>query len=84
MTISVPIDAETEAHLRTIAQQAGKELKDYVAEIVQSAATAPATPDPRSAADFDDALDELFAGDTRKLPAMALTYSREDIYHDHD
>jgi len=67
-----------------MAQEAGKELKNYVAEIVQSAATAPATVGSHSAADFDDALDELFAGDTRKLPAMALTYSREDIYHDHD
>jgi hypothetical protein len=38
----------------------------------------------QSPADFDDALDQLFASDTRRLPPVPNTLSREDIYFDHD
>jgi hypothetical protein len=40
--------------------------------------------EPDAARDFDAALDELFASDSRPLPAVPLTYTREDIYLDHD
>ncbi len=38
----------------------------------------------QAARDFDAALDELFASDTRRLPGIGLTYSRAEIYADHD
>ncbi len=36
------------------------------------------------AEDFDAALNDLFSGDSRPLPAVQGKYSREDIYFDHD
>ena len=84
MTLSLSIDAQTEARLRRMANDAGKDLTAYVAEIVQHAAAAQAIKGAHSPIDFEKALDDLFSGDARKLPPVPLTYSREDIYFDHD
>jgi predicted DNA-binding protein len=84
MTLHLPIDSETEARLRRLAEQAGKDLTAYVSEVIERAVYAQITKGAHSVAEFDKALDELFAGDTRKLPAVPLTYTREDIYLDHD
>jgi hypothetical protein len=84
MNLNLPIDAETEARLFRLAEDAGKLVSEYVAEMVQSAAKVQRSDVADSVADFDEALVELFAGDTRKLTAMALTYSRQGMYFDHD
>jgi predicted DNA-binding protein len=84
MTLSVPLNPQTEARLRQLAEQAGKDLSAYVSELVERAAVDDATNGLQSVADFDMALDELFQADTRKLPPVPLTYSRQDIYVDHD
>jgi hypothetical protein len=84
MTLSVPIHPETEACLRRLAEQAGKDLASYVAELIEGAAARDKDNGVDASGDFDTALDELFAADTRKLPTVPLTYSRDDIYHDHD
>ena len=84
MTLSVPVNPDTEARLRHLAEDAGKDLGAYVSELVERAAAAHTVNGNSSAADFDDALEELFAADTRRLPAVPLTYSRQDIYFDQD
>jgi hypothetical protein len=84
MTLTVPVNPDTEARLRHLAQDAGKDLVAYVSELVEQAAAAPAGNGTSSAADFDNALEELFAGDTRRLPPVPLEYSRDDIYFHQD
>lgn len=84
MTLSVSFKPDTEARLRRLAEQAGKDLASYVSEIVEGAAAARAGNGRQTPDDFDNALNELFAGDTRKLPPVPLAYSRDDIYLDQD
>lgn len=84
MTLSVPVHPETEAWLRRLAEQAGKDLTSYVADLIEGAAARNEGNGIDAVGDFDNALDELFAADTRKLPSVPLTYSRDDIYSDHD
>jgi len=84
MTLSVPIDADTEARLRLLANEAGKDLGTYILELVSSATLIATHNGTNSVADFDNALDELFAGDKRRLPSLPLNFSREDIYFDHN
>ena len=75
MVLQLHINSETEDRLRHLADAAGKGLTAFVAEIVQQAAAAPLAPVAGSPEDFEQALDELFAADNRKLPATSLTYS---------
>jgi len=84
MTLSVPIHPATEARLRQLEQEEGKDVASFVSELVEEVAARGEDARVQSPADFDSALDELFASDTRKLPAVPLTYSRDDIYTDHD
>jgi hypothetical protein len=84
MTLSVAVNPDTEAHLRKLAEDAGKEFSAFVSELVERAAAVQGGNGASSAADFDSALEELFAADTRRLPAVPLTYSRQDIYFDQD
>ena len=71
-----------------MAEQAGQDVAQYVSDLVARAASiSPANGgngSTTSAREFDRALDELFAADTRKLPSLPLTYSRQDIYADRD
>ena len=84
MTLNVSIDRNIEARLRRLAEDAGTDVNAYVARLLEQAAQQPVSNGAASPEEFDRALEELFAGDSRKLPATALTYSREDIYIDHD
>lgn len=84
MTLSLSLNPDTEARLRLLAQQAGKELDAYVSDLVERAAAARSANGAQSMLDFERALDELFSGDPRKLPSVPLTYSRQDIYIDND
>jgi hypothetical protein len=82
---TVTVTPETEARLRQLAQEAGKDLVTFLADlIVQAAATTQPTSQIGSVADFDRALDELFAADTRHLPSIRSTYPRDESYSDHD
>jgi hypothetical protein len=68
-----------------LAKLKGKDLSSYLSELAEMVAgTRPHHYTKVTAADFDAALDELFAADTRRLPPVLSTYSREDIYIDHD
>jgi hypothetical protein len=52
----------------------------------ETAATASgnALPDVEAAEEFDRLLDEFFAANPEKLPALPADFSRADIYSDHD
>jgi alpha-galactosidase/6-phospho-beta-glucosidase family protein len=41
-------------------------------------------PDVQATEDFDRLLDEFFAANPEKLPALPADFSRADIYSDHD
>jgi plasmid stability protein len=79
------LDDNLAAALKARADAQGLSVEAYLRSLTglpQDVSPAPANGD--AAREFDAALDELFARDTRPLPAVALTYSRGDIYHDHD
>lgn len=86
MTLNVTVSSETDARLRRLAREAGKDVATYVADLLEGSAAAERTAHATgsSAIDFDQALDALFAGDSRRLPAVPLDLSRDDIYVDHD
>ena len=84
MTLHLSISADAEARLRKLAAQTGKDLDVVASELLETAASAQSPTSNQSAADFEKALDELFAADTRELPATSSTYSRDEIYSDHD
>ena len=83
MTLSIPINSETEARLRLLAEESGVDLPTLVSQLVEQAA-GPGEAQGISPQEFDQSLDELFAGDQQALPSSHLTYSRQDIYHDRD
>lgn len=73
--------------LRAQADARGLSLAGYLRAVAEQVPEhiAPPKNDPlQGAQDFDAALDELFAGDTRDLPSSSLTYTRDEIYFDHD
>ena len=79
---TIELDDQTLAALRNRAEAQGMSVEGYIGALagISQPPSAPAD----QVRDFDAALDELFASDTRPLPADSLTYSREDIYSDHD
>ena len=87
MAVTLTLEDQTVAALAARARAAGLSIEDYLRELVGQPPLHPA-PAPAPAAgsveDLHAALSELFAGDTRPLPATSLTYSREEIYDDHD
>lgn len=83
---TLQIDDNLAATLLAQARARGLSLERYlqlVAEI-QAPAIVPGGKSTDSVRDFDAALDELFAADTRSLPADSSNHSRQDIYVDHD
>jgi len=83
--VTVQLDERIATALREQARARGLSLEAYlraVAETSQNTVTSAVNHD--NVAEFDTVLDELFAADTRSLPTVPLTYSREDIYSDHD
>lgn len=76
-------------HLVERASRIGRALNDYAWELVESAVTAPIAGATESASnpsvvEFDRALDDFFAANPEKLPAMPSNFYRDDIYADHD
>jgi hypothetical protein len=87
MVVALQIDERIAHVLEAQARARGLSLEGYLRLLAEDVPP-PTVPEDGSAIeaarDFDAALDELFAGDSRKLPAVPLTYTREDIYADHD
>ncbi len=87
MVVTIHIEDQTAQALKAQAQARGLSLEEFLHRIAEGAPVS-AVPENGSAIDavrdFDAALDELFAADSRKLPSVPLTYTREDIYLDHD
>ena len=87
MAVTLTRDDQTVAALDARARAAGLSIEDYLRELIGQtplhAAPGPA-PTAESVEDLHAALRELFAGDTRPLPATNPTYSPEEIYDDHD
>lgn len=87
MAITIQVEEQVAEALKSLAEAGGLSLEEYLRKIAENAQPSVVPPNGSAAdavRDFDAALDELFAGDARKLPSTPLTYSREDIYFDHD
>jgi hypothetical protein len=84
MTLSIPINSETESRLRLLAEESGVDLLTFVSKLVERAAAGSFDEPLLNTEEFDQALDQLFAADREPLPESELTYSRNDIYHDRD
>lgn len=87
MTVAIQVEAQTAAILEAQARASGLSVEEFLRRLTEGMAM-PNSAGGRSTAeairDFDAALDELFAGDSRRLPSVPLTYGREDIYFEHD
>ena len=84
MSASIEIKPETAELLARQAKARGLSVSDYVKSLLDMVEQTPlAVPDPGSDVDFDAAM-EFFANGTEHLPPYSGTYSREDIYFDHD
>lgn len=85
MAVTIEIEEQTADVLKAQADARGLSLDQFLRQMaggIQESCVAP--PGADAARDFDTALDELFAADPRQLPPLHATYSREDIYIDHD
>jgi hypothetical protein len=82
--VTIHIQPATEARLEQLARTCGQDLSSYVTQLVEQVAGQNDNDMVRTGTELDRVLDELFAADTRPLPATQLTYSRQDIYFDHD
>ncbi len=79
MTLQLSIDADTEAHLRKMATDTGKDLNVVATELLAVAASASGTTASQSATEFDAALEELFRGDHHKPAPVSTVRSRDAI-----
>ncbi|MGH9719649.1 MAG: hypothetical protein ACRD8O_05515 [Bryobacteraceae bacterium] len=85
MTITVEINAETEARLAAEAEARGLDVATYAARLLEQAQVPPAPATPKlTIEEFHAWLDD-FAALSGKIPPMpGETFSREMIYQDHD
>jgi uncharacterized protein (DUF1778 family) len=85
LTISVSEDVRHILEQR--AKAYGQDVKSFVESLVQATATQSVdelpVPTPASDAEFESDM-QAFAEGTEHLPAYSGTYSRADIYLDHD
>ena len=87
MTIQIQLEDTTADALRAIARANGLSLDEYLRRVANQSGIAEGhavASAAEAARDFDAALDDLFAGDSRDLPPADSTYRRTDIYLDHD
>jgi hypothetical protein len=84
MAKTIELEDQTVAALAAQAKLRGLSVDQYLRRIAGVDALEPLHQGAEAVVVFDAALDELFAGDTRLLPPMPLSYSRDDIYFDHD
>ena len=87
MELTISVSEDTKRALERQAKAHGQNVKTFVESLVQATATQavdelPATA-PASDAEFE--LDmQAFSEGTEHLPAYSGSYSRADIYFDHD
>jgi hypothetical protein len=83
---TLQIDDKLAASLLAQARARGLSLERYLQLLTeaQAPAVAPIGETADSVRQFDAAIQELFAADTRDLPADSSTHPREEIYLDHD
>jgi hypothetical protein len=85
MTVTISLPAQTEAELRRQAAQSGKDVSTLIREAIEEKlATVGQFAAPQATGDFDLELDQFFASNPEKIPALPANFSREDIYADHD
>lgn len=84
-TLQITVNDGVAETIESEAAARGKSAENYLAEEYLPAAF-PESKGYRQMkwAEIDRRLQEVFAQDTTKLPATDCTYSREDIYFDHD
>lgn len=87
MSVTIEIEDATVQELSAQARALGLSLDDFLRQLMRDVANSAPGPhcsiaDP--AAEFDAVLDEFFASEPDPLPPTTLTYSRDDIYYDHD
>ena len=62
-------------------------MEEFLRKVAEGTEELPPTlpqPAEQTVREFDAILDALFADDQIAIPSSASTYSREDIYSDHD
>jgi len=87
MELTISVSDEVRHILEQRAKAYGQDMKSFVESIVQANATQSVdelpAPAPVSDAEFEADM-QAFAEGTEHLPAYSGTYSRADIYFDHD
>jgi hypothetical protein len=84
MTVNLSLPPTTEARLRRYAAATGRDVSTLVVEAIEQKFGSVADALPQSAADFDQALDDVFAVNPEVVPPLPADFSRTDIYSDHD
>jgi hypothetical protein len=87
MAFTLTLDDETLDALAKRARSAGLSIEDYLRTMVGLSpvqSTPRAVSGPGAVEDLNAALDDLFASEPSPIPATDLTYSRNQIYDDHD
>ena len=83
MTLSISLPPDIEKRLNDEAARRGVGTSEYVAKLIEDQIQGLDAQSP-TAGDFDAVLDEFFATNPETLPALPGSFSREDIYSDHD
>jgi hypothetical protein len=84
MTLTIDLKPETEARLQQAAQSKGLPLPDYAEEILERFAEADIPPQTLTPTEIDSLLDELAGGPAEPTQKETFTYTRADIYADHN
>jgi hypothetical protein len=84
MAVTITLEDRTASALAARASAAGLSIEEYLRQLAGEIPATIDTPPPGTAEDFDAALNELFNRDARPLPPSNLTYTRDEIYDDHD
>jgi hypothetical protein len=84
MTITIDIKPEIKAELSRQAAAHGVDMEAYAASLLEEAAHTPAGPKTLSQHQLDKALQEI-AQFSNKIPSLHdETFTRENLYRDHD
>lgn len=87
MELTISVSEDTRRALELRAKAHGKDVKTFVESLVEATATQSVdelpAPAPASDADFERDM-QAFSEGTEHLPVYSGSYSRADIYFDHD
>ena len=87
MELTISVSEDTRRALEQRAKAHGQDVKTFVEGLVQATATQSVdelpVPAPASDAEFERDM-QAFCEGTEHLPAYSGSYSRADIYFDHD